>query len=131
MSKTPLIVVLLIFIGFFFFPYFYNTATAGLGAKLPELQQPKGDQCVESKEWMSENHMVLLKEWRDSVIRKGIRQYTSDTYGTTYNISIKTCFECHTSKVEFCDKCHAYAGVKPNCWSCHTSPELWENYGTK
>ena len=128
MSKTPLIAVLLIFIGFFFFPYFYNIASGQLGKQLPELEKPKGEHCVEDAKWMEENHMVLLKEWRDHVIRQGIRTYISNTYGTAYNMSTWTCFECHTSKANFCDKCHEYTGVKPNCWDCHVYPELVEKY---
>jgi hypothetical protein len=128
MSKTPLLAVLLVFIGFFFFPYFYNIAVGQLGKQLPELEKPKGEYCVEEAGWMSENHMVLLKEWRDSVIRKGIRTYISDTYGTAFNISTSTCFQCHESKANFCDRCHEYTGVRPNCWDCHVYPELFERY---
>jgi hypothetical protein len=128
MSKTPLIAVLLIFIGFFFFPYFYNIAVGQLGKQHLDLEKAVGNQCVEDPDWMSENHMVLLKEWRDSVIRKGIRTYISDTYGVAYNMSTYTCFECHKSKANFCDRCHEYTGVKPNCWDCHVYPELLEKY---
>ena len=29
----------------------------------------------------------------------------------------------HESKQDFCDSCHTYAGVSPNCWDCHNVPE--------
>ncbi|AGK62239.1 putative sulfite reductase-associated electron transfer protein DsrJ [Archaeoglobus sulfaticallidus PM70-1] len=128
MSKVPLIAVLVIFVGFFFFPYFYNVTVGKLGSGVPDLQPPKGEHCIEDEEWMSENHMVLLKEWRDAALRHGIREYVSETYGDKYYISTYTCFECHQSKAEFCDKCHEYVGVKPNCWDCHITPELLQEH---
>jgi hypothetical protein len=33
------------------------------------------------------------------------------------------CLGCHSNKEQFCDTCHNYAGVKPNCWSCHNVPK--------
>jgi hypothetical protein len=45
--------------------------------------------------------------------------------GKTYTISLtQTCMKCHTSKAEFCDRCHEYAGVTPYCWDCHIDPKL-------
>jgi hypothetical protein len=29
---------------------------------------------------------------------------------------------CHTSKKEFCDRCHDYTSVTPYCWDCHLAP---------
>ena len=30
-----------------------------------------------------------------------------------------TCMECHSNKTQFCDQCHNYVAVAPNCWGCH------------
>ena len=29
------------------------------------------------------------------------------------------CLDCHSNKAEFCDRCHASAGVTPKCFDCH------------
>ncbi|RLI82169.1 MAG: sulfur reduction protein DsrJ [Archaeoglobales archaeon] len=86
------------------------------------LEKPKGDRCVESKEYMIANHMEVLNEWREMAIREGKRIYFSKTYGVLYNGSIEECFKCHTYK-EFCEKCHEFSGVHMYCLTCHTPPE--------
>ena len=41
---------------------------------LPKVSmETKGDQCVAPADYMRENHMKLLEDWRDSVVRKGER----------------------------------------------------------
>jgi hypothetical protein len=68
---------------------------------------------------MRADHMTLLNEWRDLVVRENQRTYTA-TDGTEYEMSLtKTCLDCHSNKEEFCDKCHTYADVSPYCWDCH------------
>lgn len=88
----------------------------------PAIEALKDKRCVESTVFMKENHMKLLKEWRESVVRDGRRLYTAEN-GKTYEMSLSgSCLECHSNKAQFCDRCHDYAGVKPNCWSCHVAP---------
>jgi hypothetical protein len=73
---------------------------------------------------MRERHMALLIEWRDAVVRNNVRTYTAPD-GRRYTISLtKTCLGCHTSKAEFCDRCHAFSGVSPYCWDCHVDPAV-------
>jgi hypothetical protein len=120
---------LIIFIGLFTFPVFYNM---GNTSKMPEpkldtpaiKELPEAERkCVESKAYMRANHMQLLDSWRDLVIRDGNLVYES-TGGKKYIMSLQnTCMHCHSNKKEFCDKCHNYANVKPYCWSCHISPK--------
>ena len=33
------------------------------------------------------------------------------------------CMECHSNKSQFCDQCHNYVAVVPNCWGCHLPKE--------
>ncbi|MHC4779607.1 MAG: sulfate reduction electron transfer complex DsrMKJOP subunit DsrJ, partial [Planctomycetota bacterium] len=69
------------------------------------------------------NHMSLLLEWRDAVVREG-KKYTDEVGGKKYRISlVKTCLGCHTDKAAFCDRCHDYADVAPDCWNCHIEPK--------
>jgi hypothetical protein len=118
---------LLVFLAVITFPFTYNLA-AGSGS-VPDLQYPENEtQCVESKEFMKSSHMQLLLEWREEMVRENIRTYTSSD-GRVFNIGLtNTCLtQCHTSKTDFCDRCHNYVGVQnPYCWECHVDPELQE-----
>jgi len=66
----------------------------------------------------------MLNEWRDDVLRDGDRvAITVD--GKEYRKGLQVaCMQCHTNKEKFCDSCHEYASVKPNCWDCHLTPTL-------
>jgi len=125
---------LIVFIGLFTFPVFYNM---GKTSKMPEpkldtpaiLELPKAERkCMESKEYMRADHMQLLDNWRDKVVREGNLVYESTT-GKKYIMSLQnTCMHCHSNKKEFCDKCHTYANVPdPYCWTCHISPKEKES----
>ena len=116
-----------IFIVMLAFPLYYNLGkpAAMPEAKLdtPVIMQLQDKQCVESKEYMRANHMQLLNDWRDSVLRDGNLVY-ENTSGKKYIMSLQnTCMHCHSNKKEFCDSCHTYANVKPYCWTCHIEPK--------
>ena len=90
----------------------------------PDVALPEGT-CIESRDYMVANHMNLLNQWRDALVRNGEKTYTASD-GTVYDISLtKTCMQagCHESRQEFCDKCHTYADVDPYCWDCHVTPD--------
>ncbi len=114
---------LAIFLCLVTFPAWYQVA-GGKTTLAPEIILPADEkQCVEPTEYMRANHMELLLDWRDSVVRQGIRNYTASN-GKEYNMSLTgTCLDCHKNKEEFCDRCHDYLGEKPTCWSCHITPE--------
>ncbi len=90
---------------------------------LPKVSmETKGDQCVAPVDFMRENHMKLLENWRDSVVRDGDRFHIMPD-GTKVEKSLtKTCLGCHVSKKQFCEECHSFASVKPYCWECHVVP---------
>ncbi len=114
---------LVIFLGLATSPLWYNAAS-GKGHECPQPVLPAHEkQCVEGTEYMKANHMDLLNQWRDQVVREGAREYIASD-GKKYDISLsRTCMKCHTSRKDFCTACHDYAGVKPYCWSCHVEPE--------
>ncbi len=114
---------LVIFLGLVTLPVWYNTAS-GKAASAPELAIVTDQkECVESAQFMKDNHMRLLEQWRESAVRNGSRTYVSST-GKQYDISLTgTCLGCHSNKTEFCDTCHSYAGAAPNCWDCHNIPQ--------
>jgi len=105
------------------FPLSY-LAASGDGGYVPEPTLPADEEtCVESAEWMRENHMRLLDDWRTSVVRGDDRTYVASD-GTEYEISLSgTCLGCHQDKAEFCDTCHTFAAAEPECWDCHVAGE--------
>jgi hypothetical protein len=121
-----IIVGLIIFLILVSFPIWYNVA-GGKSDYVPELEKAvRGDDCVRPAEWMRHNHMDLLDEWRDDVVR-GEQRYET-TGGNRYEMSLtRTCLDCHQSKAEFCDKCHDYLSVSPYCWDCHVIPTEVQN----
>ncbi|MBI9112035.1 sulfate reduction electron transfer complex DsrMKJOP subunit DsrJ [Maridesulfovibrio ferrireducens] len=112
---------LVIFLGLVSLPFWFNM---GGTYEQPKVELPKNaKECVAPKEEMRTSHMQLLDEWRDMALREGKRTYISAN-GKEYTISLQnTCMECHTSKEQFCDKCHTDAGVTPYCWDCHVPPK--------
>jgi len=84
-------------------------------------------QCIRPTEFMRRNHMELIKHQRDITVREGVRA-TSD--------SLAACIACHVqydskghpipvnAEDQFCDRCHDWLGVEPDCFGCHsTVPE--------
>ena len=85
--------------------------------------ETKGDQCVAPAEYMRKNHMLLLNNWKDSVVRDGERFHIMPDGNRVEKSLTKTCLGCHVSKKQFCEECHTYASVKPYCWECHVVPK--------
>jgi hypothetical protein len=100
-------------------PIWYNALT-GKARYVPELKLPEMEkQCVESAAFMRANHTGLLDLWKETVVRTGERTYTAED-GKAYTMNlVGTCMKCHSNKAEFCDRCHSYADVQPQCWDCH------------
>jgi len=124
-SKGLIIVALLFFLGLITFPIWYNLAS-GPAAQMPELVMPAGEtECVAPTSYMRASHMDMLLEWRDEVVREDVREFQAAS-GRTFTMSLTgTCLkQCHTSKADFCDRCHDYSGVStPYCWDCHIDPQ--------
>jgi hypothetical protein len=127
-NSGKIIAGLVVFIILATLPFLLNLGKAS--AKIepsidtPEINAMPVKQCVESKEFMRSEHMQLLNNWRDEVVRNGNRIYRSNSNGKEFTISLQnTCMKCHSNKKEFCDKCHNYMAVKPYCWTCHIEPK--------
>ncbi len=103
-------------------PFWFNLASPAYVR--PELVLPKDQkECVEPVEFMREEHMQLLIDWRDKALREGLRSYTA-TNGKVWEISLQnTCMSCHNDKAKFCDACHNSNSVDPYCWDCHVEPK--------
>ena len=124
-----IIIGLIIFVGFFTSPIWYDVSNGKTALKEPELVLPKLEsqkECVGTKQFMRDNHMILLNDWRNEVVREGNRKYISYD-NKTYNMSLeKTCLNCHTDTKQFCDQCHNYLGESPYCWDCHIENQVPE-----
>lgn len=112
---------ILIFVVLFTFPLWSNL---GKAAPAPKPELPKTEKvCVMDTAFMKTEHMVLLNQWRDLVVRDANRLWVGPD-GKEHFMSLQnSCMKCHSSKVKFCDQCHNYAGVAPYCWQCHIEPK--------
>ncbi len=128
MSKNLIITGLVIFVLAVLSPFWFNMVTTTQAMSEPELlgKAKTEKKCVLDKYDMRANHMSLLDEWRDSVVRDADRMYEAAN-GHKFNMSLSTgensCLGCHEDKAKFCDSCHTYASVTPYCWECHTTPK--------
>jgi len=138
MRDKPLVVVgLVVALAVLTFPFWYAVA-GGRPEPPPKMDLPDGKCLVDD---MRARHMDLLEDWREEVVREGVSDlYESENHpGKFFERSLtKTCvLECHrgaagtesvaadpatTSEKRFCQGCHDYAGVQPNCWDCHVGP---------
>jgi hypothetical protein len=123
-DKGLVIVGLCIFVVVITFPFWFNLGNAAPAPELKISDKAKAAKvCVVPKEQMKYEHMQILNEWRDTVVRDAKRIYVSSS-GKEFNMSLtNTCLDCHAEKAEFCDKCHNYASVSPYCWECHIDPK--------
>ena len=124
-DKGKIITGLVIFIGLITYPIW---GSFGDDVAKPEPVIANGDHCIESAEYMRANHMQILNDWRDDVVRNNNRIYVSQQYGTEFEKSLSSagktsCMSCHSNKEEFCDSCHNYTAVDPYCWECHIEPK--------
>jgi hypothetical protein len=120
LTITGVIIFLIIVLS----PVWYNALTGG-ASYIPQLKLPADEkQCIESVSYMRTTHMELLNLWKETVVRTGERTYTAED-GKTYTMSlVGSCMKCHSSKAEFCDRCHNYADAQPKCWDCHVAPKV-------
>lgn len=105
------------------FPFWYSYSEHADFAAEP-IVKPASGECIESADVMRRTHMKILYQWRDEVVRGNSatkRDYVNSK-GIHYNKSLTgTCLSCHTSKEEFCDRCHKRVSIQTNCFQCHNT----------
>jgi len=112
-AVTAVIILLIIFI-----PLLYSIASHVFAqdsrAQQPFLQMPDPQykKCVKDTEYMRYHHWELLRAIREEVVRYGIRG----------DVGISMCKNCHTSREQFCNKCHDAVSMTPDCFKCHYYP---------
>jgi hypothetical protein len=88
---------------------------AGATEVFLEAPDPLHESCVRETSYMRFYHMDLLKEIREDVIRRGIRDE---------GITLGGCGDCHVNRAYFCNRCHEAVSLYPDCYGCHYYPEL-------
>jgi len=125
-SKGLPITVVIVFVVVMLAPVWMNLSGEPVKKPVPEVTEEQkakfGKECVRSPQWMRANHMQLLDEWRDEVVRESDREDVYKNRHTDKSLT-RTCLKCHDNKTNFCDRCHTYASVKPYCWTCHVVPK--------
>ena len=116
-DSRKIIAGLVVFVILVTIPVWYNR---GKASTPPNPVLPTDyENCIEDTAYMKASHMQLLNDWRTAVVRDGDRTYTNKA-GKTFKMSLTdTCLGCHSSKADFCDRCHTYVDVTPYCWECH------------
>ncbi|MFH1860381.1 MAG: cytochrome C [bacterium] len=115
MNKLIALVVVLIFGAVLLSPFVVNVINVNMnkGMSKLDLVLPTSGKCVKDTEYMRANHMDLLEKARVKAVRDGER---------SKDYSLKNCQSCHERRDEFCDRCHNFVGVKPECFECHYFP---------
>jgi hypothetical protein len=121
-----IILGLALFLGLILTPIWLGIFSTAATLQDPEIATknvPGKDKCVLPTAEMKAEHMNLLNQWRDSVVRQDIRTYTT-TDGRHFDMSLsRTCLDCHSDRDKFCNRCHSALAVAPYCWECHLEPK--------
>ena len=123
-DKGKIFLGLAIFLGLVASPFWYNPVFGTGATAPPAVKLPKeAKQCVLPKDRMRAEHMQVIYDWRETVVRGGGRMYRHPD-GVEREMSLSnTCLACHEGKKEFCNTCHGYLAVQPFCWDCHFDPK--------
>jgi len=130
MYDAPKVILgIIVFLLLFTSPLWINIF-GGQASVKPDIQLPDDSkECIYPTDFMKTNHMDLLNEWRDKVVRENQRFLVKngkfvDFRGKKMEMSLShTCMKCHNNKSQFCDQCHNYLKVNPYCWDCHVAPK--------
>ena len=134
-KKTNIVVGILVFLLVMSAPIWMNfgkdAAASNVEVSLdtPTINALDEKKCIYDTEYMRENHMEILHQWKVQVVRDDNRVMVTPD-GREFEMSLQnTCLDCHSNYDEFCEKCHDANGVDPNCWTCHTNSST--EYGDK
>ena len=112
-AVTAIILVILIFL-----PLAYSVASHVLAQTerneelFLQMPDPQYKNCVRETDYMRYHHWELLRGIREEVVRYGIRG----------DVGLGMCKNCHTSREQFCNKCHDAVSMTPDCFGCHYYP---------
>ena len=101
-----------------------DTTSSLTSALMPRIPKALQTPCVASPEYMLRNHMTLLLDKREDIVRLGERQT---------KFRLERCLTCHAVKGadgkpvsysnprHFCRVCHDTEAVSIDCFQCHSS----------
>ncbi len=108
-----------------------RSAGSALSDRVPRpqlIEAGLGEHCVEPIPVIRRRHPQLLEHQRDRTVYLGIRRERHSLAG---------CIDCHAARDDrgqwiridapgqFCESCHAYVAVEPDCFGCHSAlPEV-------
>lgn len=123
-DKGKVFLGLAVFLGLVASPFWYNPVFGTGATEPPAVPLPKdAKQCVLPRARMRAEHMQVIYDWRETVVRGGGRM-TRLADGSEVQMSLSnTCLGCHEGQEKFCNACHQYLAVKPFCWDCHFDPK--------
>jgi hypothetical protein len=115
---------LIIFLALVTSPIWYNMASGKADIPPDPKIVTTEKECVMPADYMRADHMDLLNNWRDDVVRRSNRLHVAHN-GREFDKSLtNTCMSCHPNKADFCDACHNYSAVdEPDCFECHNVPQ--------
>ena len=124
-KKTNIVVGVLVFLLVMTSPIWLNLGQSASATEVsldtPTINAMDEKKCIYDTEYMRENHMEILHQWKVQVVRDGNRTVVTPD-GREFEMSLQnTCLDCHSNYEEFCRACHDQNGVDPNCWTCHTN----------
>lgn len=124
-NKTNIVVGVLVFLLVMTSPIWLNFGKSASATEVsldtPTINAMDDKKCIYDTEYMRENHMEILHQWKVQVVRDGNRTLVTPD-GREFEMSLQnTCLDCHSNYEEFCQACHDKNGVDPNCWTCHTN----------
>ena len=114
-----IIASLIIFVGLFTIPFFYNMGKANAGPEI-DAQHLANLQSIEPSINMLADHPQLFNQWRNQFVQNGQTVYINSE-GKAIDINLEKLVGDPTN--QFCVSCHNYTAVKPTCWDCHSGPE--------
>ena len=136
---TVVVIALVVFLGFFLAPIWYNRAFGDPTYQPePEIAPTAGSECILPTDEIRVEHMELLDLWRNEAVREAKRNRVDLSRGARLKARslTNTCLGCHNDKAAFCSQCHEYAGVETEstvfgialhnevyCWDCHVDSE--------
>lgn len=104
------------------FSVVWAVASPGDEGAQPFLVMPEREEaCIEDTAYMRFQHMDLLLDLRDEVVREGSHmQVVVD--GQVRQVTLDGCWDCHTDRTQFCNRCHDSVNLNLNCFKCHHDP---------
>lgn len=93
------------------------------GNSAPVVNIAYPGKCIAPTEKIRRDHSRMLDHQRDRTMYLGIRNEPA---------SLKECVNCHADKSTntvlgkdgFCQSCHVYAAVQPDCFQCHSAKRM-------